>query len=672
MRFPQQVCLPSLAPSTAPGRAPGRTTSLGGSRSSSFSAASGGHAGLAAAAAAAAAGAEHLASFPPPVSPPRPSPPLRGRLGSPPEEGREASPPELVESLSAASLVSLSSDGSFAPPLSSLMEGASSQPLSHLLSASISKEQEEAEETAAGGSSSSDHPATPLASTPIGAAAGAAAFGSVTSGSRSPSPGPSGARPGPSQPARAGPRRSPLLGRTRKPAKLESLDKILSRQPVAHVRLTAAPPPSKSALGWLSPGKSAQQPAAADRKGAAAKPSAAAAAAAKATVAAAGVGSAAPGVPIPGGGLRRSNSDPNLSCSLQAAAPIAAAAAAGLKGLPPAPRRVTFDTVAPPGPRTSTPCAAGSSGGGGSGGGGSVGPLLRQSTAPTSSLDQWGSSGLGSGSCGGLGPVFGSSLPGQLLLVEGSGPGGLPLGGGSGMGSQRHGSGSYHALAGLNLEGAAAAEASIKPGEGRAGIGACLGLRAWMDLLACCPVHDGPVLSESTHLLPAGSTVPAAAPLPKAPSRRLSFPNFARLRGALARKSFLDGGSSGSGLQAAAVGVGRSATDPAPGEASLLQPSPSLLGPRMGAYGSGGGSGGSGALGPEPLSMSAVVYGAEAVRRGIDTLGVVAPASASWWLTGADPLAAMMEERQRLHAQVVRCACILLALLPALFCGGAS
>lgn len=79
-----------------------------------------------------------------------------------------------------------------------------------------------------------------------------------------------------------------------------------------------------------------------------------------------------------------------------------------------------------------------------------------------------------------------------------------------------------------------------------------------------------------------------------------------------------------------------------------MQPTPSLLGPRLPSHGSGG-------LGaPEPLSMSAVVYGAEAVRRGVDTLGVAAPPAACWWLTGADPLAAMMAEAQQLRAQVLR------------------
>jgi hypothetical protein len=51
--------------------------------------------------------------------------------------------------------------------------------------------------------------------------------------------------------------------------------------------------------------------------------------------------------------------------------------------------------------------------------------------------------------------------------------------------------------------------------------------------------------------------------------------------------------------------------------------------------------------------MSAVVFGAEAVRRGVDTLGV-APAAA-WWLTGADPLAAMLEERARLQVGLGPC-----------------
>ncbi len=47
-----------------------------------------------------------------------------------------------------------------------------------------------------------------------------------------------------------------------------------------------------------------------------------------------------------------------------------------------------------------------------------------------------------------------------------------------------------------------------------------------------------------------------------------------------------------------------------------------------------------------------------AVRRGVDTLGVP-PAAPTWWLTGADPLAAMMEQQAALRAQIARWACLL-------------
>lgn len=46
-----------------------------------------------------------------------------------------------------------------------------------------------------------------------------------------------------------------------------------------------------------------------------------------------------------------------------------------------------------------------------------------------------------------------------------------------------------------------------------------------------------------------------------------------------------------------------------------------------------------------------------AVRRGVDTLGVP-PAAPTWWLTGADPLAAMMEQQAALRAQIARWVCL--------------
>ncbi len=577
-------------------------------------------AAVAAAATAAAGGGEQLASFPPPASPPPPPRQgLRGRLGSP-REGRSSDSPELVESLSAASLVSLASDGSFAPPLHALVDGASSQPPPDLAAM-----QEEAAAEAVTPRAGSQQAAAAAA---VEAAAAAAAAQPSTSRDAAAA-------------ARALPRRSPLMAGTRKAAKLESLDKILGRQPVAHVRLSSAPPPPKppSALGWLSPGKSSQQPATkrAAESAVQTKAAAAAAASAKATVAAAGVAAAGPGVPIPGAGLRRSNSDPSLSSSLTVAASLAAAApaAAGASGLPPRPRRVTFDSA---GPGLGGQPALAPTGGG----------LVRQSTAPTSSLDQWGSTGgLSAAGSGGLSPApsgtYGPVQAGRLLVIESRelGSGGLP-------GTLRSGGTSYHTLAGLNLEGAAAAEASIKPG-GAGAAGECVFLSTTWLSGGCCSrgtvdpevcLADALFISKPCHSGPAPT---AAAPLPKPPQRRLSFPNFALLR-AFSRKASADGSAAAAG----SVAVGRSATEPMPGGSGGMQPAPSLLGPRLPSHGSGG-------LGaPEPLSMSAVVYGAEAVRRGVDTLGVAAPPSACWWLTGADPLAAMMAEAQQLRAQVLR------------------
>ena len=56
---------------------------------------------------------------------------------------------------------------------------------------------------------------------------------------------------------------------------------------------------------------------------------------------------------------------------------------------------------------------------------------------------------------------------------------------------------------------------------------------------------------------------------------------------------------------------------------------------------------------PPPVTVSAVVFGAEAVRRGVDTLGLP-PTAPAWWLTGADPLAAMLEDQRRLRSQIAQ------------------
>ncbi|KAL4430910.1 hypothetical protein ABPG75_006166 [Micractinium tetrahymenae] len=581
---------------TGRGRAPARTTSLGTGAtahvpsSASFAAAS--------EQAAATAGGDHLASFPPPVTPALPPAPApAARLGSPPSEGEAEAAPALVESLSTASLVSLSSDGSFAPSLVQLVEGASPLPDLRPLGASTASYGQEASD-GGGGSGGGEEPTTPRSA--AAAAPAPAAPPAVPSGSGSPPA---------ALPPRAASRRSPLLSRARsKSAKLESFDKMLGRQPVAAVRLTAAPAPTKqSALGWLSPSKSSQQVAAATtaaaarqgskkRTPAASAASAAAAAAAAATVAAAGVAQAPPGVPIPAGGLRRSNSDPSLASSLGPGplAPQPPAVAGAVR------RHVTFDSAATVlGPVPAAAAAAGSAAAVGgrlrrrSAGAGSSG-LQRHSTAPTASLEELATAAAAAATAGGLAHPFGSSLVGQLVLVESSPDEQLTWSGGSLLSSLRRSSASYHSLAGLNLEGAAAAEASIKQ---------------------------------------APPAPAVAGPAPAAKPRRISFPGFGRLRlPTTSRKPSLDGGSAASGsLAPAAAGPGAAAP-------SLLQPSPSLPG--------GGGA-------PEPLSMQAVVFGAGAVRRGVDTLGVPR-AAPTWWLTGADPLAAMMEQQAVLHAQITR------------------
>ncbi|KAL4859481.1 Phosphoinositide phosphatase SAC1 [Chlorella vulgaris] len=549
------------------GRALGRASGMG-SRSSSFSAAAG-HAGQA-------GGSEVLASFPPPHAA------TLARLGSPPPEHEAEAEAEaehaagLLESPSSASLVSISSDGSFAPTLSALVEGAAHQ-LPPLRGASS---QESSAAAAAAAAAAASEPSTPRG----GAGSIAAASQAVSS---PPSP-PLLAR----LPAS---RRSSLLSSTRGAAKLESLGKLLSRQPVAHVRLAAAPPAAatRGALGWLSPGKTSAQAAAEAAGSKRLKPEAAsAAAAAAATVAAAGVEAARPGVAIPLGGLQRSNSDPSMASSL-GPLPLPATALRPGAGMARG-RRVTFDgaTILGQSPARASLARHNSGGGGGGGGGGG---LVRHRTAPSATLADLADSA--GGGCMLLGRS--SSAPCQQLLVM-EAPADLAAGGGGGgaVGGMRRPV-SYHSLAGLNLEGAAAAEESIKPQA-------------------------------------AGAAQQAPVPTAK-PPRRLSFPSFARLR-AFGRKS--------------PDGCSHATLDSCQPDTTTSQhhPNRSLLGPRPTPGGSSSRSAGA----PEPLSMSAVVYGAEAVRRGVDTLGVVPAAVASCWLTGADPLAAMMEEQQRLRQQVAR------------------
>lgn len=407
-------------------RAPARTTSLGtgaaahAPTSASFAAAS--------QQAAAAAGEDHIASFPPPVTPPLPPLPApAGRLGSPPSDGEAESAPALVESLSTASLVSLSSDGSFAPSLTQLVDGASSLPEPHPPGANAhSSGLEVGPSTGSGGGTTGEEPTTPRS-----VAAAAAGPAGVAGGPHATSAGASSST-GPPLRLQVASRRSPLLSRARGgPAKLESFDTVLGRQPVAAVRLTAPQAPTKqSALGWLSPGKSSQHVAAAttaataaSKKGAAsAAATSAAAAAAAAAVAAAGVAQAPAGVPIPAGGLRRSNSDPSMASSLGpgplAAPPPAMAAAVR--------RHVTFDSAI----TELGPGAAGAAAGAAGpaavvrgrlrrrGTGGAAGGLQRHSTAPTASLEELATAAAAAAAAGGLAHPFGSSLVGQLVLVE--------------------------------------------------------------------------------------------------------------------------------------------------------------------------------------------------------------------------------------------------------------
>jgi hypothetical protein len=389
------------------GRNPARTTSLG-SRSSSFTSAAG-QPGIAAAA------ADALASFPPPRSPTPPGAAAADALPSPPVEadGEAEQGGRLLESLSNASLVSLSSDGSFAPTLAALVEGAAPQ----------APPGAAAQQAAA--AAAPPPPAEPTS--PRGAPPAAAAPGSP------PSPVPRG------RPLLA--RRSPLLSTgSRGAAKLESLGALLSRQPVAHVRLAPPPPAtSKGALGWLSPGK-APNAAAAGGGSSTAKPAAAAAAAA--AVAAAGVEAAGPGVALPLGGLQRSNSDPSMASSL-GRTPLQPTGEPGpAAGSPPA-RRVTFNGAATVlGPRPGSAAVAGGASGG----------LLRHRTAPSATLSEL----AGELASVALFPGEASSRPGQQLLLMEPPP---DPGASSSLtfGGLRRPA-SYHSLAGLNLEGAAAAE----------------------------------------------------------------------------------------------------------------------------------------------------------------------------------------------------------------------
>jgi hypothetical protein len=167
--------------------------------------------------------------------------------------------------------------------------------------------------------------------------------------------------------------------------------------------------------------------------------------------------------------------------------------------------------------------------------------------------------------------------------------------------------------------------------------GACYAAQRTQGTYLFVTFTPGVTLASSSALCCAAGAA-QQAPVPTAkPPRRLSFPSFARLR-AFGRKS--------------PDGCSHATLDSCQPDTTTSQhhPNRSLLGPRPTPGGSSSRSAGA----PEPLSMSAVVYGAEAVRRGVDTLGVVPAAVASCWLTGADPLAAMLEEQQRLRQQVAR------------------
>ena len=145
---------------------------------------------------------------------------------------------------------------------------------------------------------------------------------------------------------------------------------------------------------------------------------------------------------------------------------------------------------------------------------------------------------------------------------------------------------------------------------------------------------------------PAGASsaaLPRASAIGLLKAKVLSLPNFARV--ALSRKASLDGGAVGQHSSTAAPQVvdGHGGG----GGSGLLPP---LCG---GSAGLGGGSDGGGG----GINLQGVVYGAEAVRRGVDTLGVP-PGAASWLgaggAAGGDPLAAMLQEGERLRATITR------------------
>ena len=240
----------------------------------------------------------------------------------------------------------------------------------------------------------------------------------------------------------------PLAAAARRP-KLESFDKMLARAPMRHVRLAppapaAAPPPRKTGVpaltAWLSPQK-AKPP-----QGPLPDVSAAAAAELDALGDAATGGS---GISGGAGGLRRIASEAALS-GLAPPRPL---------GAIPRRRRVSFDVLPHP------PAAAAAS---------------RWSPLPEEEEEEGVGEGEGYPSLSAI-PGFGAAAgaagggwsPGADLVVLGSSSaassswGGSGQGGGGGWdsGVLPPSTGSYHRLAGLNLEGAAAHEATAKRGE---------------------------------------------------------------------------------------------------------------------------------------------------------------------------------------------------------------
>eukprot|EP00887_Chlorella_sp_A99_P005395 scaffold1.g5395.t1 len=331
--------------------------------------------------------------------------------------------------------------------------------------------------------------------------------------------------------------------------KLESFDKMLSKPSAAvtEVRLTATPASQASRGGsWLSPAKPRPLPGTAP--------------------------------PPPARRLQRSNSDGVVAALVAAAggaAPAAGVGASGTREAPAVRRHVTFDASA--GPPPASPVR-----------------LVRHHTAPAADLADHADALSPSAR---QQPSHLASGGSRRLTVLGSGlaPPSAPCG---------DARSDFHALAGLNLEGAQEQEASAR--------------LALVSAATAGPPHG---TSFASRLLGRGLSLPSLG--------------LARLRSL--------GRSPGSGSHPHLP----SAAAPA---APAVAPAPAPIGAAPDAAQGRGGA--------APLDMASVVYGAGAVRAGLDSLGIP-PSLAPYWLPGADPLAAMLADRGWLAEQLERTAAAL-------------